>query len=314
MRGRLAVAAATLAATAGLAIPATAGAATEFGDACPTTNGITASYGLFEISAPGNPLPAASPVSGVLTKWLIDVAPGLPEPAPVTLKTLRPVSGTETLLVTGESQGTINVGNNVFGVRIPIEAGDRLGIKGTSSLGTPVCTTSGESTFGFFFAETSPGSTNLYGKTEGPYRIPVHGFVEPDADNDGFGDETQDQCPQNGSVQGPCPLVIVDASPLAGKSSVVVYVATDTEAPVEVNGVVNLGKGKKANLKAGPKAVAPGSIQRFKLKFPATLKRRLQDLPRKQKLTLRITASATNVAGAISTDTAKAKLKGQAKG
>jgi hypothetical protein len=29
--------------------------------------------------------------------------------------------------------------------------------------------------------------------------------VEPDADHDGFGDETQDQCPTDKTTQGPCP-------------------------------------------------------------------------------------------------------------
>jgi len=30
-------------------------------------------------------------------------------------------------------------------------------------------------------------------------------MLEPDADHDGFGDETQDQCPTHASTQGPCP-------------------------------------------------------------------------------------------------------------
>jgi hypothetical protein len=31
--------------------------------------------------------------------------------------------------------------------------------------------------------------------------------LEPDADHDGFGDETQDQCPTNASTQGACPVI-----------------------------------------------------------------------------------------------------------
>ncbi len=30
-------------------------------------------------------------------------------------------------------------------------------------------------------------------------------MVEPDADRDGFGDETQDACPSSASAQGACP-------------------------------------------------------------------------------------------------------------
>jgi hypothetical protein len=36
-------------------------------------------------------------------------------------------------------------------------------------------------------------------------RVPVEAVLEADADNDGFGDETQDQCPTDASTQGPCP-------------------------------------------------------------------------------------------------------------
>jgi hypothetical protein len=36
-------------------------------------------------------------------------------------------------------------------------------------------------------------------------RIYVNADVEPDADHDGFGDETQDQCPSDASTAGACP-------------------------------------------------------------------------------------------------------------
>jgi len=81
---------------------------------------------------------------------------------------------------------------------------------------------------------------------------------------------------------------------------------------VSVKGIVNLGKDKKITLKAGAKTVPPGKLLRFKLKFNAKLKKRLRELPPSKKLTLKITASATNVAGQVSTDKIKAKLKGQA--
>src|SRR5262249_49078219 len=32
----------------------------------------------------------------------------------------------------------------------------------------------------------------------------VSAVIEPDADHDGFGDETQDQCPTQATTQGPC--------------------------------------------------------------------------------------------------------------
>jgi len=96
------------------------------------------------------------------------------------------------------------------------------------------------------------------------------------------------------------------------RTGLVVLVASSTGAPVSVKGLVNLGKGKKATLKAGPKQVPAGKLVKFKLKFNAKLKKRLQELEPSKKLTLKITASATNVAGQVSTDRLKVKLKGQA--
>jgi len=49
------------------------------------------------------------------------------------------------------------------------------------------------------------GSETLF---DGPYlgyRLDVSAQLEPDDDGDGFGDETQDQCPTSASTQGPCP-------------------------------------------------------------------------------------------------------------
>jgi hypothetical protein len=37
-----------------------------------------------------------------------------------------------------------------------------------------------------------------------PIRLNVAAVVEPDADQDGFGDETQDACPSEGDTQGAC--------------------------------------------------------------------------------------------------------------
>jgi hypothetical protein len=37
------------------------------------------------------------------------------------------------------------------------------------------------------------------------YRVNVSATIEPDADRDGYGDETQDRCPTDPSTQGPCP-------------------------------------------------------------------------------------------------------------
>ena len=41
--------------------------------------------------------------------------------------------------------------------------------------------------------------------------------LEADADRDGFGDETQDQCPTDASTQGACPVTPVTPAPSVKK-------------------------------------------------------------------------------------------------
>ena len=43
--------------------------------------------------------------------------------------------------------------------------------------------------------------------------ILVQGTVETDADHDGYGDDTQDQCPTDASTHGPCPTTTSTTPP-----------------------------------------------------------------------------------------------------
>ncbi len=59
---------------------------------------------------------------------------------------------------------------------------------------------------------------NLAGCGPGTVEVLVQGTVEPDADDDGFGDETQDQCPgAAGPVNGCVPVPPAAAPPVAKK-------------------------------------------------------------------------------------------------
>lgn len=287
-----------------------ASASTLIGDQC-VANEAAPGLGLFEIAAPGNPLPTAAPSSGVITKWAVNLIPA-PVTVPTQLKVVRP-TGPNQLFIVGESAlATVSPGPNSFSTRVPIQAGDRIGLYGPSEIGTLYCETGSEvATFGIFL-NAGTGATTPFEQNSGTARVPVTATIEADADNDGFGDESQDGCPQSAAVQTACPVVTLDTISQVGRRQVTVFVATSASAPVAVTGTVNLGKGKKAKLKSPAQTVPPGKLVRFKLKFNAKLIARLKELPASKKLTLKITASATNVAGQVSTDKAKATLKGQA--
>ncbi len=299
-----------------LTVAPTAGAATEFGDSCTGDSVAPGPYTLVTLSSPAAGLPLSAPVSGVITKVKVNRTVPIPVAVPQQVKVLRPAGG-DSFTVVNQTTVQAGFGQTVADARMSVQAGDKLANHG------PAFVYEGKPAEGFtFYCEEVPGAlggvpgdvgvgstTNFPQVTES--RVPLAAVIEPDADQDGYGDETQDACPFSAVTQGPCPPIVLDASTLTGRKAVTVYIATDTEGSVSVKGVVKLGKGKKATLKAGPKAVYPGKIASFKLKFNGNLTKRLQELEPSKKLTLKVTASATNIASVVSTDQAKVKLKGQ---
>jgi hypothetical protein len=297
-----------VAATSLVAAPA-ASAATVIGDQCVANQGAEG-LGIFEVSAPGNPLPTAAPSNGVITKWSVNLVPA-PVVVPTQLKVVRPV-GPNQLLIVGESAlANVGPGANSFPTRVPIQAGDRIGLYGPSEIGTLYCQTETEKGAFGIFLNAAAGATTLFEQNESNARVPVTATIEPDADNDGYGDETQDACPQSAATQAACPMVTLNISATAQKKLVTLLITGPIAANVTVNGVVSLGKGKKAKLKGGTKAVAPGAFTKFKLKFTSALIKRLEELPPSKKLTLKVTSSAPNTVGAPTKKVIKVKLKGQ---
>lgn len=299
-----------------LAAAPAAMAATEFGDTCTADKAIPGSYTLVTNSSPGSGLPLSAPVTGVITKVKLKSGVPIPFSVPETVKLLRPAGG-DSYTAVNQVPVQVTGAEASAETRMPVQVGDKLGVYGppfqigeSSVAGLALYCDEVPGLLGAALGEVGFGATaNFANAAEG--RVPLSAVIEPDLDADGFGDETQDKCPQSAALQTPCPVIVLDASPMANKKSVVVYVAVSSEGSVGINGTVNLGKGKKATLKAGPKAVYPGKIASFKLKFSGPLTKRLDELEPSKKLTLKITATATNIAGLVSTDAAKAKLKGQ---
>lgn len=298
-----------------------ASAATEFGSACPGV-GLESELNLFSTAhGPESPLAVAAPVSGVITEWKVnsklegapaEEAAELARAFQQRLEVLKN-NGNGTVTLVGESMsGPLTpVGASSFPARIPVQAGDLIGLGGTSV--TLYCEPNSEAdAVGYTFGGAPVGSTFKF-RTEKGIQVPVVAKIEPDVDGDGYGDETQDLCPQSAAYQTACPVVTISSRPSAAKKSVTVYVATSLAAPVGVTGTINLGKGKKATVKATAKTVAPGQMLPFKLTLTKTVLNALAETSTKKSLTLSITASATNVTGAPSTSTSTVKLHGQAK-
>ncbi len=182
-------------------------AATQIGQACTPFAGPPGA--LVQLATTSPPSYAVPPGGGVITSWR---AEGPPVPGwTARLKLFRSTG----FSVVGESATSpLAVGVlNEFPTRIPVEAGDLLGAFGTP--GTLVCVPGALDIIGVFGpADPAVGSTPPLTTVVGAL-VDVAATVEPDADKDGFGDETQDQCPTNASTQGACPAPPTPPTPVA---------------------------------------------------------------------------------------------------
>ena len=295
-----------------------ASAATQVGNVCHGTTEATNDV-LIQLENASSGLPIESP-AGVVTEWKVtsDVS------TTQQLKVVAPTGPENYYRVVAESNAqTITPGVNAFAARIPVPAGARFGLFAPAPSGGLYCENAKpEDVLGYSggdFLVTDAPREILPAPRD---RVAVSAVVESDADADGFGDETQDQCPQSAAFQTECPQIGLDLYPVAEKSSVTLIVIADHEAPVAVSASAVTGKAPKkmrasssakVTIAAGTQTVVPGRLFEYKLKFPSKLKSELKALPKKKSVKLTITATATNLVGQKATATSTMKLKGQAR-
>ncbi len=146
----------------------------------------------------------AAPSDGVITSWAHQADA---DPPMLRFKVVHPLGGNSYALV-GESDLTPQAAGvlNQFPIRIPVQAGDIIGffLAGSGSYKVAALGSPGEDQARFVAGDTPPGDT-LYPISIEPIRLDISAQLEPDADRDGFGDETQDQCATKAWTQGSCP-------------------------------------------------------------------------------------------------------------
>jgi hypothetical protein len=182
-----------------LALPAPASAATTVGQAPPTAGtSFNCSPGMgaqLSVSS-GNPYVVPSG-GGVVTRWRSSAL------GTVAFQVFRQAGSTHSLVA--EDQRTIGGTLTEFEVRIPVSGADQIGLKMPGPGQVPGCLYE-TSNAGDIIGVTSNGpvgSTVTFSEAPG-YRFNVAADVEPDADQDDFGDETQDLCPTDASKQTDC--------------------------------------------------------------------------------------------------------------
>jgi hypothetical protein len=305
-----------------------AGAATEFGSDC-AANASEPNVTVVQLQkVPGSALPLTAPGAGVLTAWTVWADPSafVEESDRLKLMVFRSQTNPSKLETIGESaEETVAHGTNSFKTRIPVQAGDRLGLYGPNSPGTLICSTGAvEDEIGILRAPAPLGSTNTFppGTKD---QVPVSATLEPDKDGDGYGDETQDGCPQSAAYHETCPTVTFKAHAAARKKSIVVRVGVSSEALIDVYGQVGWGYKPSPKLKtagskptrlivslSGPKkTVLPGKQVPFRVPLRKAVLRRLGKLTPKESLTAKLTVSCTDLAGHIKHQRLDVKLQGQ---
>ena len=176
----------------GLAGPSSAGAATEVGQTFAAQFGCTADSTVIQSGSPGGQY--AAPFAGVITAWSFQ---GVGSPPQVKLKVARLVGGNVFTIIGDSPLEAPAPGPNTYGdVRIPVQAGDVIGAyRATAGDG---CAGSGSGyTHHAIGGDPLPGTTTSF---NGPFSnnpLNISATLEPDADNDGFGDESQDCAPDD---------------------------------------------------------------------------------------------------------------------
>jgi len=201
-----------------LLVPATGSAATNFGSRllndptsadCQLLLAPCSVVSFIQPSDPaGDPYSGGAPVSGVITKFRIR-AYGNGAPATVAFRVGNLTPAGDLLSATGSASpigasATVAAGPTgttpIIDVpgRVPVTAGQHLAVDGSTNLVATYDSSGSKFSYVFSPPLAAGGSSAVTGE------LLVAASIEPDADKDGFGDETQDGCPSDGSTQGSC--------------------------------------------------------------------------------------------------------------
>lgn len=179
---------------------------------------------------------AVPPGFGVITAWSHSTGN---VPGPVTFKVYRPLEVGRFLTLAANTRNVVTDTVHEFPVRIRVQPGDRIGISTTTaeiaySTGHPL---DQMGLFPFRAGDPPPGSVATQ---DGPpfvgFRLDVAARVETDADGDGYGDDSQDNCPTSALSQGACPGVVLPA--FSGCPARAANVIRGTRGPNTITGTL----------------------------------------------------------------------------
>jgi hypothetical protein len=180
-----------------LAIPVSANAAVTIGsnlEAAPNQGlncGTTCTVSNLELPASSTAAGGlVAPSNGVVVRWRVSTSS---EVSPVALRIVRlGASNPATAAGTGPTETPPANAITAFEVRLPIQAGDGVGIDCCANPGHNSFATTAGATRILWNPPLVDGGLPMTGGTFTPREILINADMEPDCDADGFGDETQD--------------------------------------------------------------------------------------------------------------------------
>jgi hypothetical protein len=214
-------------------------------------------------------------------------------------------------------------------VRILAQPGDKIALSipstvsgcdfGTSSAGDHIEYVASDPAVGTAATYTESGSGNI--------KANISARLEPDADGDGFGDETQDACPTNASTQLACPVVTPPAkdtqAPLLAldvstvqrlrRSGIKVVAESDERATASLSGVLSVPRvraSKSYRLKRVTSPLEARTKKTLRLRFSSKAYRSARRALRKRKrVRARLTVKVVDVAGNAATEKRTVSLR-----
>ena len=306
---------ALLAGSVVLAVSLGAGLAVALGGS--TEVGQTTSSPVFGVGTPVAPLstvpgtPSYATPHGVLTSWRFHSS-GDSAAGAVRLKIFR-YTGTDLVfkVLAESSLKTLEPDTAYdFKERIPVGQGDLLGLTAVddAEVGITVPGTPENQLAQFGGGDIPPGQTGTATIAWPDLRPSVAATVEPDADADGFGDDTQDKCPVDRTTQALCQFSFgrLERNKKRGTAVLPVTVPGAGTLSLSGRGVAGQQASTSRAASARGRAVASASTVKLLVKGKGKKKKTLNETG-KVKLNLAITYSPTG--GDPSTQSVKVKLK-----
>jgi hypothetical protein len=282
---------------------AQASAAEEIGDRCVANDGEAGSTAIVMNNGAGGPFPPelANPEhSGVIVRWKTTLEPGV-GPLQQQLLAFQQTGEQEVRKIGESAVETVVDGTNEFATRIPVPPYARIGLDGPVE--TLFCKAEGH----IAGIVEDPFALGEVRKVE--YKVnsgsPALAFIERDADVDGYGDETQDQCWGMFAYHEGCPAITVSAGKAkVSKPAISVPVSIESPTPlsfpgqVRITGQVTPGKGAKPVFLSnyGYQNVSPGSPLTIDVALPNPVRKRLDRLNRKASLKAKLSIGLDNAA------------------